>query len=111
MTTYMEQRDAALKAARDIAEKAKQEDRELTVEESEQISAKGTESEELNEKIKAAKSANDLLGSLGSTKSAEQETMEKSAMAASLGDHATMNLTDAWTRRKAQRAGTTAADV
>src|SRR5690625_810586 len=111
MTTYMEQRDAALKAASDIAEKAKQEDRELTVEESEQISAKGTEIEELNEKIKAAKSANDLLASLGTPKSAEQETMEKSAMGASLGDHATMNLKDALTRIKAQRSGTTASAV
>src|SRR5690625_4039622 len=86
MTTYMEQRDAALKAARDLAEKAKAEDRELTVEEAEQINAKGAEIEELNEKIKAAKSANDLLASLGTPKSAEQEQMEKDALGATLGD-------------------------
>src|SRR5699024_12346150 len=66
---------------------------------------------ELYEKIKAAKSANDLLASLGTPKSAEQETMEKSAMGASLGDHATMNLKDALTRIKAQRSGTTASAV
>src|SRR5690625_6365667 len=108
MTTYMEQRDAALKAARDLAEKAKAEDRELTVEEAEQINAKGAEIEELNEKIKAAKSANDLLASLGTPKSAEQEQMEKDALGATLGDHATMNLKDALTRIKAQRSGTTA---
>src|SRR5690625_362850 len=111
MTTYMEQRDAALKAARDLAEKAKAEDRELTVEEAEQINAKGAEIEELNEKIRAAKSANDLLASLGTPKSAEQEQMEKDALGATLGDHATMNLKDALIRIKAQRSGTTASTL
>src|SRR5699024_12042714 len=111
MTTYMEQRDAALKAASDLAEKAKAEDRELTVEEAEQINAKGAESEELNEKIKAARSDYDIFASLGTPKSAEQEQMEKDALGATLGDHATMNLKDALTRIKAQRSGTTASAV
>lgn len=106
MTTYMEQRDTALKAARDIAEKAKTESRELTVEEAEQINAKGVEITELNEKIKAAKSANDLLASLGAPKSAEQEKAEESALGMSLGDYATRNLKDALVRIKERGRGT-----
>lgn len=108
MTTYMEQRDYALKAARDIAEKAKSEERELTIEEAEQINAKGVEITDLNEKIKAAKSANDLLASLGAPKSVEQEKAEESALGLSLGDYATRNLKDALVRIKGQRSGTTA---
>src|SRR5690625_3311217 len=107
MTTYMEQRDAALKAARDRAEKAKAEDRELTLEEAEEINAKGAEIEELNEKIKAAKNANDLLASLGSPKSADQEKAEEKFLGLTLGDYATTNLKDALANIKAQRRGIT----
>ena len=106
MPTYMEQRDLALKAARAIAEKAESEDRDLTVEEAEQINAKGAEITDLNEKIKAAKSANDLLASLGSPKSAEQEELEKTGLGLSLGDYATQNLKDAFARIKARRGST-----
>ena len=107
MTTYMEQRDAALKAAREIAEKAKEEDRELTIEEAEEINAKGAEIQDLNEKIKSAKSAEDLLASLGSPKSAEEEKAEKDFLGLTLGDYATTNLKDALTNIKSQRRGVT----
>ena len=107
MTTYMEQRDAALKAAREIAEKAKEEDRELTIEEAEEINAKGAEIQDLNEKIKSAKSAKDLLASLGSPKSAEEEKAEKDFLGLSLGDYATTNLKDALANIKSQRRGVT----
>jgi len=108
MTTYMEQRDTALKAARDLAEKAKQEDRELTVEEAQEINAKGAEIEELNEKIKAAKSASDLLASLGTPKSAEEEDAVKEFNGKSLGDFAAVKLKDALGNIKSQRRGITA---
>ena len=108
MTTYMEQRDYALKAARDIAEKAKSEDRELTIEEAGEISAKGAEIQELNEKIKAARTASDLLASLGAPKTVEQEKSEKDTFGLSLGDYATTNLKSARANSKAQRSGTTA---
>ena len=107
MTTYMEQRDAALKAARDLAEKAKEEDRELTIEEAEEINAKGAEIQDLNEKIKSAKSAEDLLASLGSPKSVEEEKAEKDFLGLSLGDYATTNLKDALANIKSQRRGVT----
>lgn len=66
MTTYMEQRDIALKAARDIAEKAKTEHRDLTIAEAEQINAKGVEITGLNAKIKSAADSQRVLDSIGS---------------------------------------------
>ena len=108
MVTYMEQRDTALKAARDLAEKAKTEERELTLEEAQEINEKGALIEELNEKIKAAKSANDLLASLGAPKSAEQEKAEQDFLGLTLGDYATTNLKDSLANIKAQRRGITA---
>lgn len=103
MTTYMEQRDIALKAARDIADAAKAEGRDLTVEEAEQINAKGAEIQALNEKIQAAKSASDLLASLGAPASEEQRQNEKSAMGLSLGDYAVRNLKDTFAHIKGRR--------
>lgn len=108
MTTYMEQRDAALKAARDLAEKAKAEDRELTIEEAEEINAKGAEIQELNEKIKKAKSANDLLASLGAPKSAEEEKADQQFGGSTLGEFAATKLKGALSNIKSQRSGTTA---
>lgn len=109
--TYMELRDIALKSARDVAEKVDAEGRELTLEEAELINAKGAEVTELNEKIKAAKTAKDLLASLGAPKSAEQEKLESDVLGLTLGDHATKSLKNSFANIKAQRAGITASAI
>lgn len=103
MTTYMEQRDIALKAARDIADAAKAEGRDLTVEEAEQINAKGAEIQALNEKIQKAKSASELLALLGASASDKQQRQEKSALGLSFGDYATRNLKETFAHIKGRR--------
>ena len=102
MKTYMEQRDELVKAARDIAEKAQSEERELSVSEANEINAKGAEIAELNEKIRAAKSASDLLASLGEAKSDEQRTYEQVKFG-TLGEYAADGLKDALGNIKARR--------
>lgn len=101
MKTYMEQRDELVKAARDIAEKAQSEERELSVSEANEINAKGVEITELNEKIRAAKSASDLLASLGEAKSDEQRTYE--VKFGTLGEYAADGLKDSLGNIKARR--------
>lgn len=103
MTTYMEQRDIALKAAQDIAEAAKKEGRELSIAEAEEINAKGAEVQELNEKILKAKTAKDLLASLGTPQSVEQKEAEKDAFGLSLGDYAVKSLGDTLAHIKGRR--------
>lgn len=102
MATYMEQRDALIKAARDIAEKAQSENRELTVDEANEINAKGAEIADFNEKIKQAKSAQDLLASLGEAKSEEQRTYEQVKFG-SIGEYAIHGLKDAFSNIKGRR--------
>jgi HK97 family phage major capsid protein len=104
----MEQKDAALDAVRQIAEKAKAEDRPLTLEESQEINAKGAEIEQLTEKIKEASKAQKFLDSLGSPKSAEEEKADQQFGGSTLGDYATTNLKDALANIKSQRRGITA---
>lgn len=82
-----QQREAALKAARDIAEKAKDEARDLTHEEQAQVEAKLAEADDLKGKIEAAeKSASlfDRVASLGVPGENEDEGTEQPK---SLGEH------------------------
>lgn len=87
MATLMEKRDAAIKAARDLAENAKAAARDLTDDEIQTINAKGAEVQELNEKIQAAKSANDLLESLGGPVTEAEQKQASETVAKSLGEN------------------------
>lgn len=107
MATYQEQKDAALDAVRQIAEKAKAEDRPLSLEESQEINAKGAEIEQLTEKIKEASKAQKFLASLGAPKSAEEEKADQQFGGSTLGEFAAAKLKGALTNIKAQRSGTT----
>jgi HK97 family phage major capsid protein len=81
-----QQRDAALTAARDIAEKAKNEGRDLTEDETSTIEAKLAEADDLKGRIaQAAKSADlfDQLATLGTPDDSDDEP----AAAKSLGEH------------------------
>ncbi|WP_058234123.1 phage major capsid protein [Devriesea agamarum] len=108
MPTYTEQRDLILKQARDIAGKAANENRDLTPEEAKEINAKGAEIEELNEKIRLAKSASDLLASLDAPQSVAEEKAAKEGNARSLGEHSIKHLSPALMRIKGRRKGATA---
>lgn len=90
--THMEQRDELLKAARSIAAKATEDSRDLTVEEADEINAKGADIQALNDKIKAAKSATDLLAQLGEPEPVDAPRVKQSA---TLGEYAVGGLKDA----------------
>ena len=81
------QRAAALKAAQDIIEKAKAEDRDLTAEEVAEVEAKHAEVEELDKKIEAAAKSADLAARIGSLASAGDAGRDDEGAAKSLGEH------------------------
>lgn len=87
MGTLMEKRDALLKEARGLAEKAKAEGRDLTDDEIQDINAKGAEIQGLNDRIKNAKGAEDLLASLGSPVTDQERGEAAGQVAKSLGEH------------------------
>lgn len=102
MKTYMEQRDELIKAARDIAEKAQTEGRELSIDEANEINAKGADVAELSLKIKAADSAAELLASLGEARTVKQRDIESKAFG-SLGEYAVDGLKDSFSRIRGRR--------
>lgn len=106
MPTYAEQREALIKAARGIAEKAKSESRDLSLEEANEIKEKGAEVERLNENIKAAAESNALLASLGPLPTPEAEERQKGRAFGSLGEFAVTSLKTGLQRIKERNGGT-----
>lgn len=92
-TTLKEKRVALVESARAIAQKAKDEGRELTHEEHEDIVAKGADITDLDRQIVAAESSKSVLETLG--KSADESRKSGAAggaQARTLGDFAAKNL-------------------
>ncbi|MCT1956378.1 HK97 family phage prohead protease [Dermabacter hominis] len=102
MPTLMEKRDEILAAVNTIQAKADEESRDFTKEEAAEVQAKAAEVRELNERIKAAKTAKDLLASLGAPESVEQKSAGTD-FGSSFGDYATKSLSDTLAHIKGRR--------
>jgi len=85
-----QQREAALKSARDIAEKAKAEDRALTEDERTEVTEHMAKADDLGKQIKAAAESDSVmarLSSYGAPAEDEDAPAERGAKAITLGDH------------------------
>lgn len=82
-----QQREAALKAARELAEKVKGEGRGFTPEEQEQVEAHMAKADELAAKIKAAEKTEDLMARIAATGTPEDAKGGDDKPAGSLGEH------------------------
>lgn len=81
------QREAALKAARDIAERAKKENRGFTDEERSEVDANLAKADELEAQIKAAADDEALVARLNSFGAPDADDGDRETAAKSLGEH------------------------
>lgn len=82
-----QQREAALQAAREIAERVKSEGRGFTPEEQQQVDAHLAKADELNTQIKAADQADAIMAKLGSFGDPGEKSGDADAEAPTLGEH------------------------
>lgn len=82
-----EMRESALKAAREIAERVKNEKRNFTNEERAEVDGLIKKADELGEQIKAAEEDERLLARLGSHKSDDSNDDREKSVARTLGEH------------------------
>lgn len=82
-----QQREAALKAARDIAEKAKGESREMTAEEIAEVDQHLAKADDLEKQIKSAEESQARMKRLGEIKDPEADEAGSTTQAKSLGEH------------------------
>lgn len=101
MATLKDQRVALVESARGIAQKAKDEGRDLTLEENQEISAKGAEITELDKQIAASENSKSILDQIGDAADAHRKSGSPSgAKARTLGEHAVKSFgTDLAARR------------
>lgn len=102
MATLKEKRLALVTEARTIAQKAKDEGRDLTTEEHETIVAKGAEISELDKQIVQSEASQKVLDSLGQ---AAKEAPAATAQAGSLGQHAVKSLSSGLASIKSRTKG------
>lgn len=106
MATLKDQRVALVEAARGIAKKAKDEGRELTPEENQEIVTKGAEITELDKQIVAAEASKSVLDTLGKGADEKRERGDSpgaATKAATLGDHVVKSLGGDLVKRKGSR--------
>lgn len=101
MPTLKEQRLTLVTEARDLAAKAKDEQRDLTHEEHDFIIAKGAEITELDKRLAASEQSKSVLDTLG--KSAEEGREASGVKGRTLGEHAVKSMGDELSRRKGSR--------